>query len=199
MSDHVADLITDDHRRFEDLIRTVRDTTADRSTALAELSTLLIAHAEAEEHEVYPALERADAADGEEVEHSEREHHQITAALLLVLETDLDDEAFAERLHELSEVLAHHIDEEERDLLNGAREELDADRAAELGRRFVTARQEQIDQGCGSLEHVRGEQHGDGLDHLDLTARTFLAAQQDVDGRSSMNKGQLVAALADGA
>lgn len=196
MPEHVAELITDDHRRFEDLIRTVRDTTADRASALAELSTLLIAHAEAEEHEVYPALERTDAADGEEVEHSEREHHQITAALLLVLETDLEDEEFPERLHELSEVLAHHIDEEERDLLNGAREELDPAEATELGRRFLAARQAQIDQGCGSLANVRSEQHPDGLDHLDLAQLSFLAAQQDVEGRSSMNKGELVAALA---
>ncbi len=197
MAEHIVELITADNRRFEDLMRTLRDRTADRAGALAELSALLVAHAEAEEHEAYPSLEAHDAADDEEVEHGEREHSAINAALLLVLETDdVDSEEFEERLHELSELLAHHLDEEERDLLNGAREELTPEQAAEIGRRFADARQRLLDGDCGSVAHVRSVQTEAGLGKLELPHLAVLAAAQDVAGRSTMTKDELVGALA---
>lgn len=197
MADHIVELITADHRRFEDLMRTVRDRTADRAGALAELAALLVAHAEAEEHEAYPALEANDAADDEEVEHGEREHSAINAALLLVLETDdVDSEEFEDRLHELSELLAHHLDEEERDLLNGARQELTAEQAADIGRRFADVRRRLLDADCGAIGHVRSIQTEAGLAKLQLGHLAVLAAAQDVAGRSTMTKDELVGALA---
>ena len=47
----VIDLILADHRRFEALLHQLRDATADRAQARADLSALLVAHAEAEEAE----------------------------------------------------------------------------------------------------------------------------------------------------
>ena len=65
----VVDLILDDHRLFEDLLRQLRDATADREAARAALAAVLIAHGEAEEAEVYTALVRKDAIGSHEAEH----------------------------------------------------------------------------------------------------------------------------------
>ena len=45
----VVELILEDHRRFEELMRTMRDATADRDAARRAFSELHVAHALAEE------------------------------------------------------------------------------------------------------------------------------------------------------
>ena len=57
-TEDVVELILRDHRAMEDLFREMRSVDADRAAALHRLADLLIAHAEAEEAEVYPALRR---------------------------------------------------------------------------------------------------------------------------------------------
>ena len=59
----VVDLILDDHRLFEDLLRQLRDATADREAARSALAAVLVAHGEAEEAKVYPSLVRKDAIE----------------------------------------------------------------------------------------------------------------------------------------
>ena len=115
-----------------------------------------MAHGEAEEREVYPQLERKDAIEDEEAEHGEQEHREIYEALLPLLEaTDLLTAEFSDSIHELSETLLHHLDEEERDILNPAREDLSAEDRAELGKNWLVERNRMLDAGCGTLEQVR--------------------------------------------
>ncbi len=155
-SGDVVELILEDHRAFETLLRELRNDQNDRDALRAQLSALLVAHGEAEESHVYPELKRKDAIDAHEAEHGEEEHREIYEALLPLLEAkDLYDEDTSNTLHELSETLLHHLDEEERDILNPARTDVtDADRAR-LGEAWATRRNELLDSGCGSLEQVR--------------------------------------------
>ncbi|WP_260611029.1 hemerythrin domain-containing protein, partial [Streptomyces sp. WAC06614] len=81
----VVEIILADHRWFEEALRELRDVQSDRAAVLADLATVLIAHAEAEESKVYPALRKKDAIDAEEVEHSEHEHDEGNEALLALL------------------------------------------------------------------------------------------------------------------
>ena len=69
----MLDLILDDHRRFEALLRELRDSSADRDAVRRAFSALHVAHAEAEESKVYPTLRRKDAIDEHEAEHGEEE------------------------------------------------------------------------------------------------------------------------------
>jgi hemerythrin superfamily protein len=157
MPDDVVDLILADHRKFEDLLRDVRNVEADREAALGELAALLVAHAEAEEREVYPTLRRkAEDVTGEEVEHSSEEHDEGHEALLEVMEVgDFDSDEFGEAVEELTKALAHHMDEEERTILNPAREEVSEEDRERLGKAFLEERQSQLDNDCGSIENVR--------------------------------------------
>lgn len=157
MEKDVVDLILSDHRKFEDLLREIRSTESDREAVRAELSDLLVAHAEAEEKEVYPTLRyRSDDVTGEEVEHSSEEHDEGHEALLGLLEIDdFDSEQFGEAVEKLTEALSHHMDEEERTILNPAREDVSDDVRQELGEAFMKERQRQIDNDCGSIDNVR--------------------------------------------
>jgi len=152
----VVDLILDDHRMFEDLLRQMRDVTSDRREVVATMSELLVAHGEAEESKVYPQLERRDAIDDEEVEHGEKEHDEGYQTLLPLLEADdVESEKFSDAIHEFSETLLHHLDEEERDILNPARTDVGADVRAQLGADWAQERNRLLEAGCGSVEDVR--------------------------------------------
>jgi len=152
----VVDLILDDHRRFEALLRDLRDSSSDRDAVRRALATLHTAHAIAEETHVYPKLERKDAITEDEAEHGEHEHAEGHEAMLAVLELKgTDTQAFDDAVEELAKVLNHHLTEEELTILNPARDEVgDRDRA-ELGTAFLTERNRQIDDGCGTPEQIR--------------------------------------------
>ena len=152
----IVELILEDHRLFESLLRELRNEQNDRDALRRQMAELLVAHGEAEESEVYPQLERKDAIDEEEAEHGKKEHDEGYAALLPLLEaTELYDEDFSENLHEFSETLLHHLDEEERDILNPAREDVGEEERARLGAAWLAERNRMLDEGCGSLEQVR--------------------------------------------
>ncbi|MFF9868266.1 hemerythrin domain-containing protein [Streptomyces sp. NPDC013953] len=152
----VVELILRDHRRMEELFRAMRNVQADRAGALQEFASLLVAHATAEEREVYPALRRYKNVDDEDVEHSVHEHEEGNEALLALLEVeDTASEEWDEKLEELVTAVNHHADEEERTLLNDARENVSDERRAELGAAFDKVRAEQLAADCGSIDNVR--------------------------------------------
>lgn len=152
----VVELILRDHRRMEELFRAMRNVQADREGALQEFAALLVAHATAEESEVYPALRRYKNVDDEDVEHSVHEHEEGNEALLALLEVeDTGSEDWDEKLEELVTAVNHHADEEERTLINDARENVSPERRAELGEAFAKARAEALAADCGSVENVR--------------------------------------------
>ncbi|MFH9012079.1 hemerythrin domain-containing protein [Streptomyces sp. NPDC017943] len=152
----VVELILQDHRRMEELFRQMRSVEADREGALREFSDLLIAHAVAEESEVYPALKRYKNIDDDEVEHGEHEHEEGNEALLALLQVDeVGSDEWDEKLEELVEAITHHADEEERTILNGARENVAMERREELGVAFLEERERQLKAGCGSVDNVR--------------------------------------------
>ncbi|MEU5465287.1 hemerythrin domain-containing protein [Streptomyces althioticus] len=152
----VVELILQDHRRMEELFRRMRSVEDDRGAALREFSDLLIAHALAEESKVYPALKRYKNIEDDEVEHGEEEHDEGNEALLALLEVDeIGGDEWDEKLEELVEAVTHHADEEERTILNGARENVAMDRREELGKAFWEERERQLKSGCGSVDNVR--------------------------------------------
>jgi len=152
----VVELILDDHRRFEELLRKLRDSSSDRDAVRRAFSALHVAHAEAEEQEVYPTLRRKRAIGEHEEEHGEHEHAEGNQALLAVLELQgTATQAFDDAVEELARVVNHHLTEEELTILNPAREEVSEPARAELGQAFVRVRNAQIDSDCGRLDNVR--------------------------------------------
>ncbi|WP_205745512.1 hemerythrin domain-containing protein [Egicoccus halophilus] len=155
-TEDVVGLILADHREFERLFRLLRNREEDRAALRGQLADLLVAHAEAEEQEVYPALRRKAPEEAEEIEHGSEEHSEGHEALLELLEVaDVDDhDTFEDKLEELVEALNHHIDEEERDILNAARENVGDDERAELGRAFLAVRNRLLEGTPGDVDNV---------------------------------------------
>jgi hemerythrin superfamily protein len=152
----VLDLILDDHRQFEALLRELRDSSSDRDAVRRALSALHVAHAEAEESTVYPTLRRKHAIGEHEAEHGEEEHAEGNAALLAVLEAGtLVGEEFDDLVEELAGKLNHHLTEEELTILNPAREDVEAEVLHQLGAAFAQERNRLIDEDCGDIENVR--------------------------------------------
>jgi hemerythrin-like domain-containing protein len=155
-SGDVVDLIVADHRLLEDLLRDLRDATADREAARTALAELLIAHGESEEEHVYPTLKRKRAITEHEKEHGEEEHAEGNEALLALLECKgTDTQKFDDAVEELATALNHHIGEEEQTILNPARTEVSHDVRQDLGRTWVRARNGMLDEGCASVDQVR--------------------------------------------
>ena len=155
-SGDVVELILEDHRLFEHLLRELRNEQNDRDALRHQVAELLVAHGEAEESKVYPQLARKDAIDEEEAEHGEKEHQEGYEKLLPLLEaTELYDEEFSNHVHEFSETLLHHLDEEERDILNPAREDVSDEDRGRLGAAWAAERNRMLDDGCASTEQVR--------------------------------------------
>jgi hemerythrin superfamily protein len=152
----VVDLILQDHRRFEDLLRRLRDSSDDRDAVRRAFARLHVAHAVAEEERVYPSLRRKDAIDEHEAEHGEEEHAEGHEALLAVLESDaVEGEDFDDLVEELAKVVNHHLTEEELTILNPAREDVADDARRALGETFGSRRNELLDGDAGSLDDVR--------------------------------------------
>ncbi len=156
VSGDVIDLILDDHRRFESLLRDLRDNSLDRDAVRQAFADLHVAHAEAEEKYVYPKLRRKDAIGEHEAEHGQEEHAEGHEALLAVLELKgTDTQGFDDAVEKLAAAVNHHLTEEELTILNPAREEVGPQVRAELGEQFARERNAQVGAGCGSLDNVR--------------------------------------------
>jgi Hemerythrin HHE cation binding domain len=152
----VIELILEDHRRFEGLLRQLRDSSSDRDAVRHALAALHVAHAEAEEKYVYPTLRKKRAIGEHEAHHGEEEHAEGNAALLAVLELKgTDTQSFDDAVEELATALNHHLTEEELTILNPARKEVSATARAQLGLDFLTERNAQLDADCGRIENVR--------------------------------------------
>lgn len=156
VSGDVVELILDDHRRFETLLRQLRDSTTDRDAVRRAFAALHVAHAEAEEQVVYPQLRDQHAIGEHEEHHGHEEHAEGNVALLTVLEFDrADGDGFEDAVEELTRLITHHLTEEELTILNPARESVSEQVRAELGLAFATERSAQIDSDCGRAENVR--------------------------------------------
>jgi len=166
-SGDVVEVILEDHRLFEALLRDLRDATADRAAARAALSAVLIAHGEAEESKVYPNLERKDAITDHEAEHGEEEHAEGNEALLALLECKgTDTQKFDDAVEDLATALNHHIGEEEQTILNPARTEVSEEVRADLGEKWAAERNRLLDADAGSIDNVRkivAKAHEEGL------------------------------------
>ncbi|GAA3267603.1 hypothetical protein GCM10020218_005810 [Dactylosporangium vinaceum] len=157
----VVEAIVADHVRFESLLRVLRarDTDAEavrtrRRQARTELAHLLVGHAQAEESQVYPKV-RELAGGGDHVAHGADEHVDGHRRLLALLDVeDVLAPAFDRAVGKLANSLAHHLDEEERTLLNDARLQLDPATRAALGVAWTAERDRLIAAGCGAREKV---------------------------------------------
>ena len=109
----------------------------------AQLREDLELHVHAEERVLYPALREAEGTQ-ELVEEALEDHALVQDLLDELAASHMDDEAWNEKLELLGEYVEDHVEEEEGDIFDMARQLFSAEQAAELAQRWQTAKQEHM-------------------------------------------------------
>jgi hemerythrin-like domain-containing protein len=102
-------------------------------------------HTALEEEIFYPAVREVGTAKAEEmVDEAFEEHHVVDLVLGELPQVDPEDERFEAKMTVLSELVEHHVEEEEKEMFPLAEKKLGAERMKELAQQL-----EQMAGGAG--------------------------------------------------
>ena len=132
-------LLKEDHQKVSGIFQQLEPTTEraekTRTELFAKLKEELDIHAKIEESIFYPAIKQA--AETREVVLEGFEEHHVIKTLLGELEAmPVDTEEWAAKLKVLQENVEHHVEEEEGEMFQKAREVITEEEINELGARM---------------------------------------------------------------
>ncbi len=131
---NVFELLKNDHSRVSALFTEIENTadTAERENLFQQIKQNLTVHAEAEEKVFYPRLERE--AETEEIIEEAFDEHQEIKELLGEIETmSAEDDEWLAAVMKLKDTVEHHVEEEEGEMFDRAREVLSDEEINRLG------------------------------------------------------------------
>lgn len=135
----IYNLLKEDHDRvaelFEQLEERTQQAVKTREQTFATLKSELEAHSEAEQNVFYSALKEYDETR-ERVLESIQEHDQVNRRLTELGGMIKDTEEWMVELNALKEMIERHVQEEEDELFDLARQVLSSHQADALGSRF---------------------------------------------------------------
>jgi len=132
-----TDLLKQQHRTVEALFAQIE---AGEPEALKDLASALAAHMAIEHEFFYP---QSREVDEDAVLEAFEEHAIAETALKRALATDPEDESFDARVSVLKELIEHHVEEEESELIPQIEKEIGSDELEALGEK-MEARFEQV-------------------------------------------------------
>ena len=147
MAQDAVALIKADHRRVEQLFREFEEA-GDRAYKTKQLLVErmireLEVHATIEEETYYPAVEAKARKDGKElVAEAVEEHHVVKILLGELASMSAEDEAFDAKVTVLMENVRHHVEEEEQEMFQKARQVLSEDDINRLGAEMAEMKQQ---------------------------------------------------------
>lgn len=138
-------LLKADHKNVKELFAQVEDTSERAKAQLQRLGeqicTELTVHTQVEEKLFYPAVqERTKRGHKEEkdmVLEAYEEHAAAKTVIGDIQATDSGDESYKPKIKTLSEMIDHHVKEEESELFPAVQELFDEDELVELGGRMA--------------------------------------------------------------
>ncbi|GAB3344693.1 alpha/beta hydrolase fold domain-containing protein [Modestobacter lapidis] len=133
-------LIADDHAIVERQFQHLEAGRGNRRVLVDQISFELAAHAFAEETVLYPIWPEIGMTD--EHDDAEHEHQKIKEHLAVLGRTEPGEPEFEQALTRLMEVVRHHVHDEEDEELPEFRAKAGAERMADLGRQFLTAKRQ---------------------------------------------------------
>jgi hemerythrin superfamily protein len=181
------DLLTADHNRVRGLFARFREAQEKDDTAMMQelagkVFEELKVHTEIEEQIFYPAVHDLDAL-AEVVDEGLEEHHVVDVLMDEAGKLDSSDPQWVAKLTVLMENVEHHAEEEETELFPKVRSESSPEQREDWG-----GRMEQLKAQLGAPTAADAE----GMSMEELKRR---AAEQQIPGRSSMSREDLVATV----
>lgn len=135
-------LLKADHRKVEELFaKFMEGETEEKEALVVEICTELTIHSMLEEEIFYPACQSA-MDDEEPINEAYVEHDGAKVLIAELMDSDADDTFFAAKVTVLSEMIKHHVAEEEETLFPEA-EQTDLD-LEELGQKMLKRKEELI-------------------------------------------------------
>jgi hemerythrin superfamily protein len=146
---NAIELIKNDHRKvdglFSEYLAAEIDDLDQREDLFQQIEKELLAHGDAEEQILYPAIQ-SEAPDV--VEEALSEHQEVKQLLSEMLEYEVDDEEFDKRMTTLIESVQHHVEEEEGPggILEIAGQRLSAEKLDTMGQRIQQLKEASEDE-----------------------------------------------------
>ena len=129
-----TDLLIKQHRAVEELFEQFEDADGaeEKREIFEKLAANLVGHDAIERELFYPACEK-ELRDDEDVLHESLVEHGVVEFSLFRADENRNGEDFDKYVTVLREIVEHHVEEEESELLPKAKSEMDAARLEELG------------------------------------------------------------------
>ncbi len=144
-------LLKTDHRAVENLLKQVQDLSgsahAQRRALFQQIDKELTVHSKIEETIFYPALKQKaksknDDDTTQEVLEAYEEHGNVKSMLEKLEGTDAADETYNAKLQVLSELVKHHVHEEEHELFKEAQDLMNESELEQLGTKMALAKEQ---------------------------------------------------------
>ncbi|WP_413293648.1 hemerythrin domain-containing protein [Bdellovibrio sp. HCB185ZH] len=152
--DDIVEMILEDHKPLKQLIQIMKDTDKDldaREDAFAEFAPLLICHAKPEEMSLYIYMKGNEELREEGFE-GDVEHQLADQLCEEIMRTEDPDEISA-KIKVLAELVEHHIEEEEEELLPDFRKNSDPQERMQLGEKFLMLKTQYLEKGGQETPH----------------------------------------------
>ena len=182
------ELLTADHNRVRGLFSRFQAAEGKDDAEAARLATTIFeelkVHTEIEEQVFYPAVSDCNEELHDLVAEGIEEHHVVDSLMAEAKGLSSSDDAWAAKLKVLIENVEHHAEEEEQELFPLVRKALDAAARSDLAERLE------------ALKSRLGAPTAADKAHLTTEELAELARKQEIPGRSSMRREELLATVA---
>jgi hemerythrin superfamily protein len=181
-------LLTADHNRVRGLFAKFQtahesEDTAEMTELAVKILTELEVHTKIEEDIFYPEVSAVSDEIREVVTEGVEEHHVVDVLAAEIKTLSPEDEAWEAKMMVLIENVEHHAEEEEKELFPKVRGALDSETLTDMAERME------------ALKAQMGAPTTADKEALTTEELKELAKEQEIPGRSSMDRDELVATV----
>jgi hemerythrin superfamily protein len=147
---NVITLLKDDHEKVSKLFKSYEaakeaESDNDKEQIFGQICEELSAHAEAEEELFYPAVDahgQGDEKAQDTVKEAHEEHKLVKTLLAELEEMSASDEQYDAKVKVLKDLVEHHVEEEEGQMMPKAKKLLSSDELEQLGAQVESRKEE---------------------------------------------------------
>lgn len=148
----IVELILEDHKPLKEYIKVMKDSdksAKERFEAFQEFAPTLIAHAKPEEDVLYVRMKNS--PELREMGFEGDVEHQLADQLVEEIKRTTDEDLRSARIKVLAELVEHHIEEEEEELLPEFKSEVELPERNKLGNKFMALKADYLAAGDDNI------------------------------------------------